>query len=91
MGPIDFLLHLLNFVAPAFGVALGVALAARVLWPAQRASRWWLLVALNTAVGALVLLAGLAWFGNDGKIATYAALVIAVATAQWLAGRGWRG
>jgi hypothetical protein len=39
----------------------------------------------------VVLAAGLWWFGHDGKMATYAALAVAVATSQWLAGRAWRG
>jgi hypothetical protein len=34
--------------------------------------------------------AGLWYFGRDGKVATYAAVVLAVATAQWLAARAWR-
>jgi hypothetical protein len=37
-----------------------------------------------------VLASGLWWFGRDGKMATYTALVIAVATCQWLSGRAWR-
>jgi hypothetical protein len=28
-----------------------------------------------SALGVLVLLAGLVWFGRDGKLATYAAMV----------------
>ena len=91
MGPIDFLLHLLSFVAPAFGVALGVAFAARLMGLGKGAARWWAPVALNFLAGVCVLLAGLWFFGNDGKMATYAALVVAVASVQWLAGRGWRG
>jgi hypothetical protein len=31
-----------------------------------------------------VLLIGLIGFGNDGKVVTYAALVLACATSQWL-------
>jgi hypothetical protein len=37
-----------------------------------------------------VLAAGLWHFGVDGKMATYAGLVAAVATAQWLGSRGWK-
>lgn len=91
MGPADLLNHLLNFAAPALFVAVLVALAARVLLPkAPGASGWWLSVAINFAAGLLVLLAGLALGGRDGLMATYAALVVVVATCQWLAGRGWR-
>jgi predicted anti-sigma-YlaC factor YlaD len=91
MGPIDFLFHLLSFLAPAVGVALGVGFAARLLWPGRAAGRWWRAFAANAAVGTGVLGAGLWFFGQDGKMATYAALVLAIATMQWLMSRGWRG
>jgi hypothetical protein len=37
-----------------------------------------------------VLVAGLWWFGHDGKMATYAALVVLPALAQGVLLRGWR-
>lgn len=91
MTAIDFLWHLLGFLAPAFALALLMPLAARLALPrgGQKAG-WRTCLAINFAVGAGVLLAGLWVFGRDGKMATYAAMVLAVATAQWLAGRGWR-
>ena len=46
--------------------------------------------AINSAVGVLVLLVGLWFFGRDGKMATYAALVTLVALSQWATGRQWR-
>ena len=91
MSPLELARHLLNFLAPALVVAALVALAARlVLPPAARPRAWWLAFVLNAAAGAAALAGGLALFGNDGKMATYAALVLAVATTQWLAGRAWR-
>ena len=36
------------------------------------------------------LAAGLWYFGVDGKMATYAALVVAIASCQWLSGRAWK-
>ena len=90
MGPIDLLIHLLGFFAPAFAVAIGVALAARWFRLDRSAGRrWWVSAALNFVAGSTALLAGLWYFGRDGKMATYAALVVAVATTQWLTGRGW--
>ena len=60
--------------------------------PAVAAARpWWLQSAINSIVGVLVLAAGLWHFGVDGKMATYAALVLAVASCQWVTSRGWRG
>jgi hypothetical protein len=45
---------------------------------------------VNLLVGSAVLLCGLWWFGRDGKMQTYAALALAVASSQWLLARGWR-
>ena len=91
MGPLALAVHLLSFAAPALVVAVLVALAGRLVLPRSgRPQRWWLPVALNFIAGVAVLGAGLWWFGRDGKMATYAALVIAVATCQWLSGRAWR-
>jgi len=91
VGPIDFTRHLLSFLAPALVVAVLVAFAARiVLPPAARPRSWALAVGVNALAGTLVLAGGLWFFGRDGKMATYAALVVAVATVQWLGGRAWR-
>lgn len=92
MGPLNLFLHLLSFVAPAIAVALLVALAARLVTPRRSTSRsWWTQAAINSIVGVLVLAAGLWYFGVDGKMATYAALVVAVASCQWVCSRAWRG
>jgi hypothetical protein len=40
--------------------------------------------------GALVLIGGLVWFDNDGKTATYGALVLVSATLEWVLQRGWQ-
>lgn len=91
MGPIDFSIHLLSFFAPAFAVAILVALAGRVVLPRNNSSRrWWLPVLLNFLAGAAALASGLVLFGRDGKMLTYAGMVAAVASAQWLSGRAWR-
>jgi len=42
-------------------------------------------------VGCAVLVAGLIVLGRDGKMLTYAALVLGCATCQWVLVRGWRG
>ena len=91
MGPIDLLIHFLGFFAPALAVAVGVALAATWLGLDRSVGRrWWTSAALNFIAGSAALVAGLWYFGRDGKMATYAALVLAVAAVQWLSGRGWR-
>jgi uncharacterized membrane-anchored protein len=91
MGSLDLLLHLLSFIAPAISVALLVTLAGRIVMPRRSAPlSWWAEALANSIVGVLVLAAGLWHFGVDGKMATYAALVVAVASCQWAFGRGWR-
>jgi len=91
MGPFDLLNHLLSFVAPALGVALLVALAAPLAVSRQAARlSWWAQFAINSVAGAVVLAAGLWWFGVDGKMATYAALVVVIATCQWFFSGAWR-
>jgi hypothetical protein len=91
MGPLDTFIHLLSFAAPAFAVAVLVALAARVIMPRQPTGpAWWAHVAINFVAGVAVLVAGLWYFGVDGKMATYAALAVAIAACQWLCGRAWK-
>ena len=84
MGTFQFLIHLLSFAAPAFFVGAAVAFGARWAGLNPRPLRWWAQLAINAAVGTAVLAAGLWHFGVDGKMATYAALVVAIASAQWL-------
>ncbi|MGE4241991.1 hypothetical protein [Ramlibacter sp.] len=90
MNALALAVHLAGFVLPAAAVAALVALAARFILRGARESRWWVAPAVNFASGVAALAAGLAMFGRDGKMATYAALVVAVATSQWMVSRGWR-
>lgn len=87
MGPLDALWHLLNFFAPALGMALCAASMAKLLWRHELAGtglmRLW---AWGAGAGVLTLIAGLVVFGRDGKMATYGALVVATALALWWAG-----
>ena len=92
MGPLDLFFHIASFLAPALAVAALVAGAARLLLPRRPDGRsWWAHVAINLVVGVGVSTAGLWYFGVDGKMATYAALVVAIASAQWVLGGAWRG
>lgn len=84
MGPIDTFFHLLNFAAPALAVGVFTALAARIFMKKRPvAHSWRAQAAINSVVCLLVLLGGLWFFGHDGKMATYAVLVLACATSQW--------
>ena len=87
--------HILNFIAPAAVVALLLVLAARLLKRFLVSNRSffrsiWAQLATIFIVNVCVLVAGLVFFGNDGKMATYAAMVLAAALCQWIFFRGWK-
>ena len=88
MGPIDFLLHLAGFLAPAAFLALMLPLMARLL--VRTAPGFWKPAIAVFLAATAALAVGLWWFGRDGKMATYAAVVLAAASAQWLASRAWK-
>ena len=91
MGPLDAFIHLLSFFAPALAVGGLVALSSRPWQSGQsQTSSLWRQFAMNSIVGGLVLVAGLVYWGADGKMATYAALAVSIATCQWVSGRAWR-
>lgn len=86
MDLLDLFWHLAGFAAPALVMAPAMVLASRafgkksplaLVWPAQ--------VAINLIVCLAVLVGGLVLGGHDGRMATYAALVLASAGCQaWL-------
>ena len=81
--------HLLNFMAPALFVALGLVLATRLMGQFFRSKRplaqsLYAQVAIVFVVNVLTLAVGLVVFGNDGKMLTYAALVLGAALCQSL-------
>ncbi len=88
MGPLDLLTHLLNFVAPALALGLALAYLAPLFMRNKALGRTRSAqAAINCVVGVLALLVGLVVFGRDGKMASYAALVLATASSQWWAMR----
>jgi hypothetical protein len=91
MGLPDLLNHLLNFIAPAFWVALFVTLFARVFMKKQAITGGFIRsAAINFGIGCLILIVGLLFFGRDGKMSTYAAMALFCASSQWVLQRGWR-
>jgi hypothetical protein len=84
---LDAVWHLLNGLAPAVLVPLIAAGLTKLVWRRSLASvRWWPLAWPACVAGLVVTLAGLVLLGRDGKMATYAALVLVTATWLW-----WRG
>lgn len=91
MGPLDLLNHLLNFVAPAFFVAVLVTLAARIFMKKSPvATALWVQSAINFVVSTAVLALGLWFFGRDGKMLAYLGMALLCATSQWVMLRAWR-
>lgn len=76
--------HLIGLLAPALVVAFLLWLG--LLWRRGRdqpaGQPGWQLGWLSL-LGVAVLLAGLVYFGRDGKMVTYAALVLAQGTLAW--------
>jgi len=91
MDPLNLFWHLLAFAAPALAVGLAVAVLGRWLIRSGAVLRLPVQAGVNAAAGTLVLAAGFWIFGVDGKMASYAGLVVAVATAQWLGSKAWKG
>lgn len=87
MGPLDALWHLGNLFAVPLLLGVIAAALAKLFWrtslrgvPWRRLALWACASACATAV------AGLVFFGRDGRMATYAAMVLLSALALW-----WRG
>jgi len=91
MGPLDLLWHLLNLLAPGVSLGLIAAAGTKLLWRRDladvaysRLARW------GAGAATAAMLAGLVITGRDGRMATYAAMVLACAAALWWAGFGPR-
>ncbi|MDN4591876.1 hypothetical protein DBA29_25660 [Xenophilus aerolatus] len=91
MSAFQLLNHLFNFVLPALALAVVLALGARVLMKkGAGAPGLWAQVAINFVAGVVVLMGGLVVAGRDGRIGTYAVLVVVCGTVQWGVMRGWK-
>lgn len=87
MGPLDALMHLGNLFLPGVALAALAASLAKLLWRRELAPVSFRRLALPAAIAcAVVTLAGLVVFGRDGKMATYAGMVLACTFTLW-----WRG
>ena len=75
--------HVVGLLAPALFVGAVLALLALPLEKTRPSARALLRrAAVNFVVGAGVLLAGLALTGHDGRMVTYAVLVLVCAAVQ---------
>lgn len=83
MTPIAFLGHISGFIAPAVFMALILWTMPRWRRAGRAAPGAGLEAFMLVVAGVVVLLAGLVVFGRDGKMATYAALVLVQGTLAW--------
>lgn len=91
MGALDPIYHLMNFLAPALAVGgLLTLVGSFILGKRAGAPVWIAQAAINFVAGSLAMGVGLWFFGRDGKMASYAALLVVATTSQWVCGRGWR-
>lgn len=87
MSPIDAFWHVLGLFTPAWLTAALAAAAAKLLWRGElRGVPWWRLALWAGAAGSLVLLGALVLLGRDGRMLSYALMVLAAALAL-----GWAG
>jgi hypothetical protein len=91
MSPLDALWHLLGLFMPALLTGLLATAMAKAVWRRELAQAdWWRLARWPIFAGALALLGGLVAFGRDGRMASYALMLLASALALWWAGFGRR-
>ena len=84
MNLLDQLVHVLYFGAPAAFLALALPACARLFKLSQRKNVSWATQALMIFLTALsVLCVGLWQLGFDGKMTTYAVMVLTAASVQW--------
>ncbi len=83
----DSFWHVLNLLGPALGLAAWSSLGVKLLWwRALRSVSLLSLMWVASLACSLVSLLGLWVFGVDGKVLTYAGMVLACALSFW-----WRG
>jgi hypothetical protein len=80
MGPIEAFWHLVNFGAVALWSAGLAAGLAKLVWHSALQAKPWRRLAAPTFLAAMAVQAmGLVFGGRDGLMATYAAMVLAMA------------
>ena len=84
MGPLDALWHVANLFIPALGLGALAAALAKLLWRRELAGvAFQRLAGPACAACAAAVLIGLVVLGRDGRIATYALMVVACALTLW--------
>ena len=85
MDALDLFWHIANFVLPAVAVGGLTAALCKLFWRRGLARTAWFTLAWQaSAAGLAVLVAGLVITGHDGRMVTWAALVVVCAAVPWL-------
>jgi hypothetical protein len=82
----DAFWHLMNFCAPALGIGGFAAVLARLVWRSELRRGVVALWAWASVAAIVASIAGLVAFERDGRMATYALMVVASASAIWWTG-----
>ena len=84
LDALDLFWHIANFVLPAIAVGALTAALCKLFWRRGLARTPWFTLAWQaSAAGLGVLVAGLVITGHDGRMITYAGLVLACALVPW--------
>lgn len=84
MGPLDAIWHLSNFLLAPVGLGLiAASLCKLAWWRTLRAVRWSRLAVPAAGAAVLIQIIFLLLLGRDGRMATYAVQVVAVALVLW--------
>ena len=85
LDALDLFWHLANFALPAVAVGALTAALCKLFWRKSLARHAWFTLAWQaSAAGLAVLVAGLVITGHDGRMVTYAGLVVACALVPWI-------
>jgi len=85
MNLLDQLVQVFYFGAPAAFLALALPACVRLFrWGHRTPGSWSIQALVIFLIGLCVLCVGFWQFGADGKMTTYAALVLTAASVQWL-------
>ena len=86
MNATDAFWHLMNFCAPALAIGGFAAVLSRLVWRGELRRGVVALWAWASAAAIVASIAGLVVFERDGRMATYALMVVGSATAIWCTG-----
>jgi uncharacterized membrane protein len=91
MGFFDTVWHAVGFMLPAVFMALFLPCTKVIFKPKQPLAPVFIIQSAIIFIACLLtLFAGLFIAGRDGRMLTYAAMVLVAATTQWILNGGWR-